>query len=81
MKKTMESISPSLIEFQSKYCKEKQHNNCSNKWIGLGFTVTCTCNCHKEIYEKNIVLDGPGKSSNMQCSNQILNLAKDADQI
>ena len=67
------------IDFQSKYCKQKEHNNCSNKWIGLGFTVTCTCNCHKEIYEKNIVLDGPGKSSNTQCSNEILNLAKDAD--
>ena len=68
-----------VIEFQSKYCKQKEHNNCSNKWIGLGFTVTCTCNCHKEIYKKNIVLDGPSKSSNTQCSNQILNLAKDAD--
>lgn len=47
--------------------------------MGLGFTITCTCNCHKEIYEKNIVLDGLGKSSNTHCSNQVLNLAKDAD--
>ena len=68
------------IDFQSKYCKQKEHNNCSNKWIGLGFTVTCTCNCHKEINEKNIVLDGPGKSSNTHCSNQVFNLAKEADQ-
>jgi len=75
----MESISPSLIEFQSKYCKRKEHNNCSNIWIGLGFTVTCTCNCHKEIYKKNIVLDGPGKSSNTYCSNQVLNPSKNAD--
>ena len=37
------------IDFQSKYCKQKEHNNCSNKWIGLGFTVTCTCNCHNKI--------------------------------
>jgi hypothetical protein len=77
----MENNNTCIIEFQSKNCKQEQHNNCSNKWIGLGFTVTCTCNCHKEIYEKNIVLDGPGKSSNTQCRNQILNLAKDADQI
>ena len=79
MKKTMESSNRYIIEFQSKYCKQKEHNNCSNKWKGLGFTVICTCNCHKEVYEKNIVLDGPGKSSNTHCSNQILNLAKDAD--
>lgn len=79
MKKTMEISNRYIIEFQSKYCKQKQHNNCSNKWKGLGFTVTCTCNCHKEVYEKNIVLDGPGKSSNTHCSNQILNRAKDAD--
>jgi hypothetical protein len=67
------------IDFQSKYCKQKEHNNCSNKWIGLGFTVTCTCNCHKEINEKNFVLDGLGKSSNTYCSNQALYLSKDAD--
>ena len=75
----MESINRYVLEFQSKYCKKKEHNNCSNKWIGLGFTVTCTCNCHKEIHEKNIVLDEPCKLSNTQCSNQILNLAEDAD--
>jgi len=75
----MESINRYIIEFQSKYCKRKEHNNCSNIWIGLGFTVTCTCNCHKEIYKKNIVLDGPGKSSNTYCSNQVLNPSKNAD--
>ena len=68
-----------LLEFISKFCKIDNHNQCSGKWMGLGFTITCTCNCHKEIYEKNIVLDGLGKSSNTHCSNQVLNLAKDAD--
>jgi len=67
------------IDFQSKYCKQKEHNDCSNKWIGLGFTVTCTCYCHNKINKKNIVLDGPRKSSNTHSGNQVLNLAKDAD--
>ena len=74
-------ITNDVLEFSSKHCKINYHNQCSGKWIGLGFTIICTCNCHKEINEKNIVLDGPGKSSNTQCTNQILNLAKDADQI
>ena len=68
-----------VIEFQSKYCKQKEHNNCSKKWIGLGFTVSCTCNCHNEINKKNIVLDGRGKSSNTYCSNQVLNLTAEVD--
>ena len=67
------------IDFQSKYCKQKEHNSCSNKWIGLGFTVTCTCNCHKEIDKKNIVLDEPCKPSNTNYSNHILNLTAEAD--
>jgi hypothetical protein len=75
----MESNNKYIIEFQSKYCKKKEHKDCSSKWIGLGFTVTCTCNCHKEIDEKNVVLDGRGKSPNTHCSNQILNLAIEAD--
>jgi hypothetical protein len=62
------------IDFQSKYCKQKEHNDCSNKWIGLGFTVTCICNCHKEIDKENIVLDEPCKPSNTHCRNHILNL-------
>ncbi len=60
----MESNNSYIIEFQSKYCKQKEHNNCSNNWIGLGFTVTCTCNCHKEINEKNLVLEEPRNFSN-----------------
>ena len=68
-----------ILEFQSNQCKKKEHNNCSKQWKGLGFTVICTCNCHKELNEKNSVLDGLGKSSNTHYSNQVLNLAKDAD--
>ena len=75
----MESNNTCIIEFQSKYCKKKEHNNCKNRWKGLGFTVTCTCNCHKEVDKKNIVLDGPGKSSNTHHRNHILNLSLETD--
>lgn len=67
------------IDFSSKECKNKNHLLCKYQWEGYGFTVICTCNCHKEISEKNIVLDGPDKSSNTHCSNHILNLASEAD--
>jgi hypothetical protein len=75
----MENNNTCIIEFESKNCKQEQHNNCSNKWIGLGFTVTCICNCHKEIDKKNIVLDGPGKSSNTHRRNDIFNLPLETD--
>ena len=67
------------IDFIGKECKNSNHFSCNHQWEGFGFNVICSCNCHKEIDEKNIVLDGPCKSSNTHCSNQILNLAKDAD--
>ena len=67
------------IDFSSIECRNKNHLLCKYQWEGFGFTVICTCNCHNEIDEKNIVLDGPGKSSNTHCSNHVLNLAKDAD--
>jgi hypothetical protein len=60
----MEKSNDFVIEFQSIYCKKKEHNDCSNKWTGMGFIVTCTCNCHKEIDEKNMLLEGHSKSSN-----------------
>ena len=68
-----------VLEFSSKPCKIDYHNQCSGKWMGLGFTITCTCNCHKEIYKKNIVLDGPGKSSNTHHRNHLLNLLLETD--
>lgn len=49
MKKTMESNNTCIIEFQSKYCKQKEHNNCSNKWKGLGFEICCNCECHRKM--------------------------------
>jgi hypothetical protein len=67
------------IDFSSKECKNKNHLLCKYQWEGFGLTVICTCNCHKEISQKNIVLDGPDKSSNTHCSNHILNLASEAD--
>ena len=67
------------IYFINKECKNKNHFLCQHQWIGLGFTITCTCNCHKEIYEKNIVLDGPGKSSNTYHRNHLLNLSLETE--
>jgi hypothetical protein len=61
------------IDFSSKECRNKNHLLCNYQWEGFGFTVICTCKCHNEIYEKNIVLDGPGKSSNTSYSKDILN--------
>ena len=75
----MESSNKFILEFQSKYCKKKEHNNCSNRWKGLGFVVTCTCNCHKEGDKKNIALDGPSKSSNTHHRNHLLNLSLETD--
>jgi hypothetical protein len=63
------------IDFKSKECKKEKHKSCDRTWNGLGFTVICTCNCHIELDEKNIVLDGPSKSSNTHCNKDILNLA------
>lgn len=62
----MEKSNDFVIEFQSIYCKKKEHNDCSNKWTGMGFIVTCTCNCHKEIDEKNKVWEGHSTSSNTE---------------
>lgn len=75
----MEINNISTIDFQSRYCKNEEHNNCSKKWKGLGFTVLCTCNCHIKLDEKNIVLDGPSKSSNTHRRNDILNLSLETD--
>lgn len=72
-------ITNDVLEFSSKHCKINYHNQCSGKWEGFGFTITCTCYCHNEINKKNIVLDGPRKSSNTHSGNQLLNLAEDAD--
>ena len=67
------------LDFSSKECKNKNHFLCKYQWEGFGFTVICTCNCHIEIYEKNIVLDGPAKSSNIHLRNLIPNLSLETD--
>ncbi len=67
------------IYFINKECKNKNHFLCQHQWKGFGFTVICTCNCHNEIYEKNIVLDGPSKSSNTYHRNHLLNLSLETD--
>jgi hypothetical protein len=38
----------SVIEFLSKECKNKDHQKCYGRWIGLGFKVDCCCHCHKK---------------------------------
>ena len=67
------------ISFKSKECKHKNHFSCNHQWEGFGFNVICICNCHKEIDEKNIVLDEPCKTSNTQCMNHILNPTAEAE--
>ena len=67
------------IDFISKECKNNGHFLCSRQWEGFGFTIICSCNCHKEIDEKNIVLDEPCKPSNIHCMNHILNLSVEGD--
>lgn len=42
----MKSIA--VIDFLSRDCKYNEHNNCDNKWSGLGFEVICHCTCHKK---------------------------------
>ncbi len=37
---------PNVIDFLSKECRDKEHQKCYGKWIGLGFQVDCNCLCH-----------------------------------
>ena len=34
------------LDFFGKECKNNYHNQCSGQWQGLGFQVTCNCECH-----------------------------------
>jgi hypothetical protein len=43
-----------IVDFLSKDCKTKEHQNCYGNWAGLGFKVNCCCVCHK----KNLDLKG-----------------------
>lgn len=54
-------------------------NNCQQIWKNEFLCIKIICECKKCNHKKNIVLGGRGKSSNTHCSNQLLNLAKDAD--
>ena len=54
-------------------------DTCEQMWKNEVLCIKIICQCKKCNHKKNIVLDGPEKSSNTHCSNQILNLAKDAD--
>ena len=37
---------PNVIDFLSKGCKYKKHQECQGAWVGLGFQVVCNCICH-----------------------------------
>ena len=36
------------LDFLGKECKNNCHNLCARQWKGLGFEVTCNCECHKK---------------------------------
>jgi hypothetical protein len=54
-------------------------DTCQQIWKNKVFCIRIICECKKCNHKKNIVLDGLGISSNTYCSNQVLNLARDAD--
>jgi len=35
-----------IDSFLSRECKSSLHQDCHGKWYGLGFEVSCSCNCH-----------------------------------
>ena len=39
------------LDFFGKECKNNYHNQCSGQWQGLGFQVTCNCECHTKKTE------------------------------
>ena len=48
-----------VIDFISKQCKENIHEECSGRWVGLGFEIICSCECK---HNKNgLVLDQVGE--------------------
>ena len=53
--------------------------NCQQIWKNEVLCIKIICECKKCNHKKNIVLDGRGKSPNTHCSNQILDLAIEAD--
>jgi hypothetical protein len=62
----MESNNMCIIEFQSKYCKKKEHSKCANKWQGLGFQVCCNCECHRNlVLDKGILKNDSSNENNV----------------
>src|SRR6476620_11165416 len=61
-----------VIDFLSKDCKNKVHQNCYGNWTGLGFKVNCCCLCH----EKSLVMKENKEEEEMQS----LNLKSKVDQ-
>jgi hypothetical protein len=37
-----------LIDFCSKDCKEKMHQECCGSWSGLNTNIICNCVCHSK---------------------------------
>ena len=34
--------------FTGKYCKSNNHSICDGSWNGLGISVHCECDCHRQ---------------------------------
>jgi hypothetical protein len=45
-----------IIEFVSEECEQGRHNECVQKWsgLGLGLLFICTCNCGHTLRKKMI---------------------------
>ena len=37
-----------LYLFRGKYCKSNNHTICDGSWNGLGISVLCECDCHRQ---------------------------------
>ena len=81
-----------VIDFLSKDCKNREHQNCYGNWTGLGFKVNCCCLCHErslvvnEQKEEGIQslnlkskVNPPIPKINVMCSNKGLNSNKKQD--
>ena len=60
-------------------CPFEHGNECKQEWINKYVNHIIVCKCKKCNHKKNMVLDGPDKSSNTHCSNHILNPAIEAE--
>ena len=61
----------STLEFVSRECKNKNHNQCRGMWYGLGFEVICSCKCshlEKKVLEE---VGQPESNTNLRAPSSI----------